>query len=264
MYYFKLHVGDYYASTLELSADEHGAYLMLLMAYYRSERPLPLSMKEIYRIARSTTDDHRAAVDYVLGRYFEKRADGYYNERCEYEIDVARGKVDKSKKAARARWEANKNNELPDADASSGQCLGDAQDMPSHYPTTPLPHDTSALPENPAPPSANGAKFEEERKPERKRADPRGTRIPWPEDQDEPPPGFYTLANESGLGTRGDIASIRLIDHEWLKFRDWAHSAPGSKGVKISWPATWRNWCREVRKRMDEAEARKQRFSGRA
>jgi hypothetical protein len=34
--------------------------------------------------------------------------------------------------------------------------------------------------------------------------------------------------------------------------------------VKISWPATWRNWCREVRKRMDEAEARKQRFNGRA
>ena len=122
----------------------------------------------------------------------------------------------------------------------------------------------TALPDEPAPPSVNGVKFDDDPKPERKRAAPRGTRIPWPEDQDEPPPGFYTLANESGLGTRGDVASIRLIDHEWLKFRDWAHSAPGSKGVKISWPATWRNWCREVRKRMDEAEARKQRFNGRA
>jgi hypothetical protein len=30
------------------------------------------------------------------------------------------------------------------------------------------------------------------------------------------------------------------------KFVDWALSAPGDRGVKLDWPATWRNWCRRV------------------
>jgi hypothetical protein len=34
---------------------------------------------------------------------------------------------------------------------------------------------------------------------------------------------------------------------ELEKFRDWARSAPGQKGVKADWNATWRNWMRRVR-----------------
>jgi hypothetical protein len=34
---------------------------------------------------------------------------------------------------------------------------------------------------------------------------------------------------------------------ELEKFRDWARSAPGQKGVKADWDATWRNWMRRVR-----------------
>lgn len=34
-------------------------------------------------------------------------------------------------------------------------------------------------------------------------------------------------------------------------FRDYWHGAPGQKGVKADWPATWRNWCRrEAQDRM--------------
>lgn len=33
------------------------------------------------------------------------------------------------------------------------------------------------------------------------------------------------------------------------RFRDWALSAPGQKGMKQDWPATWRNWAR---RRADE------------
>lgn len=27
-------------------------------------------------------------------------------------------------------------------------------------------------------------------------------------------------------------------------FRDYWHAAPGQKGVKLDWSATWRNWIR--------------------
>ena len=30
------------------------------------------------------------------------------------------------------------------------------------------------------------------------------------------------------------------------KFRDWALSAAGQKGVKLDWPAAWRNWARRA------------------
>jgi len=34
---------------------------------------------------------------------------------------------------------------------------------------------------------------------------------------------------------------------ELEKFKDWARSAPGQKGVKADWDAAWRNWVRRVR-----------------
>ena len=36
------------------------------------------------------------------------------------------------------------------------------------------------------------------------------------------------------------------IDSQAESFRDWWRSAPGSKGVKADWPATWRTWIRRA------------------
>lgn len=38
-----------------------------------------------------------------------------------------------------------------------------------------------------------------------------------------------------------------LIEHE--KFLDYWRAAPGAKGVKLDWPATWRNWMRTAMER---------------
>ncbi len=37
-------------------------------------------------------------------------------------------------------------------------------------------------------------------------------------------------------------------DIEFAKFRDYWYAVPGQKGVKLDWPATWRNWCRNAKK----------------
>lgn len=45
------------------------------------------------------------------------------------------------------------------------------------------------------------------------------------------------------------------INFEWEKFRDYWAGVGGSKGCKLDWPATWRNWCRkkfEDKKRKEE------------
>jgi DNA-binding transcriptional ArsR family regulator len=52
--------------------------------------------------------------------------------------------------------------------------------------------------------------------------------IAWAEDQGMPP----------------DMAQL-----EAAKFPDFWRSQPGSKGVKLDWLATWRNWCRSAMQR---------------
>ena len=51
-----------------------------------------------------------------------------------------------------------------------------------------------------------------------------------------------TAAAEAGL-------SKAEAEREALKFRDYWISQPGQKGVKLDWPATWRNWCRNAAER---------------
>ena len=62
----------------------------------------------------------------------------------------------------------------------------------------------------------------------------RGTRLP----DDFPTDDELLWATENHPG----------IDHnlESAKFRDYWNGIPGQKGVKLDWPATWRNWVRNA------------------
>jgi len=65
----------------------------------------------------------------------------------------------------------------------------------------------------------------------------KGTRLPadWsPADLDE------RTATEISAWPDG------AVDRELSKFRDWASAAPGAKGIKSDWDATWRNWLRKA------------------
>lgn len=61
----------------------------------------------------------------------------------------------------------------------------------------------------------------------------RGTRIP----DDWMPDAADALA--AGL-------PVQNTSLEASKFRDYWRSLPGQRGVKLDWPATWRNWCRKA------------------
>jgi uncharacterized protein YdaU (DUF1376 family) len=61
----------------------------------------------------------------------------------------------------------------------------------------------------------------------------RGTRIP----DDWLPNAADALA--AGL-------PVQNTSLEASKFRDYWRGLPGQRGVKLDWPATWRNWCRKA------------------
>jgi uncharacterized protein YdaU (DUF1376 family) len=81
-----LHIGDYLAETNTLGTTEHGANFLLLCAFYRSCKPLPLALNELCRIARAETKADRAAVTRVLEKFWTKQEDGYTHTIAQADI----------------------------------------------------------------------------------------------------------------------------------------------------------------------------------
>jgi uncharacterized protein YdaU (DUF1376 family) len=55
--FMPLYVGDYLADTTMLTRDQHGAYLLLIMAYWRNRGPLPDRDDALAMASRSTPQE---------------------------------------------------------------------------------------------------------------------------------------------------------------------------------------------------------------
>lgn len=88
------------------------------------------------------------------------------------------------------------------------------------------------------------------------------TLVDNPSPPDGSPPGIYNPLYTPPSLTPSPVKRAQRaarLSEDWVpkefkeegveleKFRDWARSAPGQKGVKADWDATWRNWMRRVR-----------------
>ena len=118
MNYYEHHLGDYFKDAGHLSMIEHGAYRLLLDAYYIREAPLPAEIKECCKLARASSKPERDAVAYVLREFFELRADGWHQDRADREIERYKDKQAKAKRSAEARWNAPKKHTERNANAS--------------------------------------------------------------------------------------------------------------------------------------------------
>jgi uncharacterized protein YdaU (DUF1376 family) len=80
--WYKFHLGDYITHTTHLSDAEDLAYRRLLDLYYMSEKPIPLNTESVSRKIRIDLD----ITESVLGEFFDKTENGYFNYRCDAEI----------------------------------------------------------------------------------------------------------------------------------------------------------------------------------
>ncbi len=96
MNYFELYPGDYLRDTAELTLAEHGAFLLLLSAYYATERAIPSDNPTLFRLVRAMTIDEQNAVTRVSELFFPISAvDGLrHNKRADEEIVKARARID--------------------------------------------------------------------------------------------------------------------------------------------------------------------------
>lgn len=102
--YYEHHLGDYLRDTAHLSLVEDAIYRRLLDQYYIRERPLPLSVDECCKLARTRGDKERDAVEYVLHSFFSREADGFHQARADAEIARYNSKKIKARASANARW----------------------------------------------------------------------------------------------------------------------------------------------------------------
>ncbi len=86
MNYYEHHLGDYLRDTAHLSMVEDGAYRRLLDTYYVKEQPLPLELRDVYRLVRASTKPERDAVAIVLREFFQETPEGWRHKRCDTEI----------------------------------------------------------------------------------------------------------------------------------------------------------------------------------
>ena len=96
MNYYERYCGDYQRDTAHLSLAEHGAYTMLLDAYFSVEKPLPKDLSSLYRVCRAMTRFEQQAVKVVAEQFFPvSEVDGLrHNHRADREIAKARPKIE--------------------------------------------------------------------------------------------------------------------------------------------------------------------------
>ena len=107
MNFYKRFIGDYQRDTGHLSVLEHGAYTLLLDAFYATERPLPENKNTLYRLVRANTKREREAVDFVLSEFWSLEGGKWLNRRALIEIEKAAAQAETNRTIATNR-EANR------------------------------------------------------------------------------------------------------------------------------------------------------------
>lgn len=211
-----LFIGDYLADTTRLTTEQHGAYLLLIMDYWRNGAP-PDDDSILANITKMQQRDWKKIKSSVM-RFFTLENEKWNHARIEKELeDAANGKKkagEKAKKAAEARW-SKASNEHANYDATSN-----------------APSISQAMHEE-CPSQSQSPLL----KPIKSKAESAtASRLPadWVPSQ----------ADEDFLRT--ERQDLRL-EATASRFRDYWIAQPGVKGRKVDWSATWRNWVRNER-----------------
>lgn len=80
-----IYIGDYLSDTSELTAEEHGAYLLLLMHYWQKQGVIGSDIERLSRVCKTDVK----TCSFILGYYFSLEDGNYKNKRADEEIGNA-------------------------------------------------------------------------------------------------------------------------------------------------------------------------------
>lgn len=218
-----IYIGDYLSDTMHLTTELHGAYFLLLMAYWKKGGALPANDAFLMGVCRMNPDAWSISKA-VLMQFFDT-SDGsvWFHNRVEKEIEEARARkeksTDKAKKASSARWAKEKDMLQACYKHSSSNAYAMLEQCPSPSPS----------------------------QIQKKQSSARGSRLPadwaltdsWKTEAFKIRPDW----NESHVQ--------RIADG----FRDYWIAKAGAGASKTDWLATWRNWCRNDKTPVFQSQA---------
>jgi uncharacterized protein YdaU (DUF1376 family) len=206
--FYPRHIGDYLKDTSHLSLLEHGVYSRLLDVYYTRESGF--DEREAVRLIGARSPAERSAVVAILKEFFwiDEGDLHWSHKRCDAEIATYHDKQRKASASANARWSHTERNANASPNAMRTHTEGNAPNNQEPEPITTIA------------PKVHRA---------------RASRLPsdW-----QPGDEGIEYARKHGF------TASQAFD-EVAAFRDWWAAAPGQKGVKADWDATWRTWCRK-------------------
>jgi len=211
MPWIRFFASDWLAGTRGMSAAETGIYITLVASMYERGEPVPEDYARLARLCGASNATFRAALESLVCEGKIRRvAGGLWNDRVQKESLYRQEKSQAGKQAAAVRWtKVQQNQRPPHAGAEQPQSGRSANQKPDARPEKEEPHGSSKS---------------------------RGRRLP-----DDFCPSLDDAA-KAGL-------SPEEAGREAEKFRDYWISQAGQRGVKLDWPATWRNWCRHAAER---------------
>lgn len=137
-----LYVGDYLSATTRLTTEQHGAYFLLLLDYWKSGPP-PNDDAVLAQIARMSPAAWRKAKAAILG-FFEVRDGVLIQKRVEKErartAEIKERYSERGQKGAAKRWSNhNPSNASSNASSMPKRCNGDGNSpSPSHGSNEPI------------------------------------------------------------------------------------------------------------------------------
>ncbi|MBS0959799.1 YdaU family protein [Acetobacter thailandicus] len=162
-----VYIGDYLADTMRLSTQQHGAYFLIMMEYWR-QGPLPDDMDELASIVRADRKTWDKSIWPTIKRFFFKGEDGFWHQkRIDKELEHAQAVSNKRRDAVLQRRDristkeqqntykssTNEGTNVPDLNIQNAYKEGDtcasrasASPSPSHSYTSSLRSDGAAMP----------------------------------------------------------------------------------------------------------------------
>ena len=122
-----IYIGDYVRDTQELTTEEHGAYLLLLMHYWQKNGKIGKDIKRLSHVTKTSEE----IINYILENYFNLSNGHYRNKRADIEMENAKQRSEAGKKAANARWSQSDSNADAMRSHNDSNAKGDADSMRS-------------------------------------------------------------------------------------------------------------------------------------
>ena len=122
--YMQLYIADYLADTMHFSAEEHGAYLLLMFNYWQTGKPIPKN--RLAKIAR-LTNERWADVEPSLQEFFCDNGEEWVHLRIEEDLASVREKLTKKSAAGKASVQARRSRKEADVQTKQERNLTGVQ-----------------------------------------------------------------------------------------------------------------------------------------